>query len=221
MQRGALWWASLHRHHHQVSDAPPDPHSPTQHGFLWSHIGWVFSRANFYPRLERIKDFATYPELRFLDRFDTLVPILLGASLLAAGAWLHNVAPGLGVTGPQFLVWGLISTVVLFHGTSTINSISHLVGRRRYATEDHSRNFWPLIFITLGEGWHNNHHHFPAASRLGHRWWEIDPAFYLLKILSWLGLVWDLRPVPRAVLATATSRTMAGHLGPAKEAGTR
>jgi stearoyl-CoA desaturase (delta-9 desaturase) len=116
------------------------------------------------------------------------------------GEGLHFYAPGLETTGPQLLVWGIISTVLLLHGTCTINSLAHLIGKRRYQTKDHSRNSFILALITLGEGWHNNHHHYPASTRQGFFWWEIDITFYGLKMLSWLGLIWDLRPVPASAL---------------------
>jgi len=89
-------------------------------------------------------------------------------------------------------------TVVLFHATATINSLDHLVGRRRYNTPDHSRNNWILALITFGEGWHNNHHYYPISARQGFYWWEIDLTYYVLVFLSWLGIVHDLTLVPRS-----------------------
>ncbi len=201
VQRGPLWWASHHRHHHANSDNASDQHSPQQHGFLWSHIGWFLSRANFATRGELVRDLARYPELRFLDRFDIVVPLALAAGLLATGEWLAAVAPGLGTDGWQLLVWGFaISTVVLYHATFTINSLAHRIGRRRYATNDTSRNNWLLALLTFGEGWHNNHHHYPGAARQGFRWWEVDLTYYALCVLRSCGLIWDLRPVPARLL---------------------
>lgn len=208
VQRGPIWWASHHRHHHQVSDGPEDPHSPIQHGFLWSHIGWVMSPSNFAPRFELVRDLARYPELRFLDRFDTLVPFLGGAAVYALGEVLARLAPGLGTDGPQLLVWSIISTVVHLHASLTINSLAHRFGRRRYATDDTSRNSFLLSLLTFGEGWHNNHHHYPAATRQGHVWWEIDFSYYILVVMSWLGLVWDLKPVPAVVREAAPDRAV-------------
>jgi len=199
VQRGPIWWASMHRHHHRYSDQPQDPHSPTQHGFLWSHMGWFMSDPNFAPRLELVQDLARFPELRFLDRFDTLIPALGGLSIFALGEVLQSVAPGLGTSGPQLLVWAIISTVVHLHAALTINSLAHLFGRQRYVTGDTSRNSMLLALITFGEGWHNNHHHYQASVRQGHAWWEIDITYYLLVVMSWFGLVWDLKPVPDAV----------------------
>lgn len=199
VQRGALWWAAHHRHHHRHSDEAEDLHARKHHGFLWSHIGWFTSRRNFRTRSSTIQDFEKYPELVFLDRFDSLVPILFATALFVLGSMLEAYVPTLGTTGPQLLIWGFfISTVVLHHATFTINSLAHDIGRRRYATDDNSRNSWLLALLTLGEGWHNNHHHYPHAARQGFYWWEIDITWYVLKGLAFVGLVWDLKGVPEA-----------------------
>jgi len=201
IQRGPLWWAAHHRAHHQHSDAEADTHSPKQHGFWWAHMGWITSPRNFPTDYSRVKDLAKYPELVFLNRFDALVPLLLGAALYGAGAWLERAHPALGTSGPQLLVWGFISTIVLFHCTCFISSLAHVFGRQRFATGDTSRNSLLLALLTLGEGWHNNHHHYMHSTRQGFYWWEIDLTYYLLKALSWTGLIWNLRPVPVEVLA--------------------
>jgi len=200
VQRGPIWWAAHHRHHHVHSDKAEDVHSPVQHGFFWSHMGWFMSSKHFVADLSRVKDLLKYPELRLLDRFDILVPTMLGIGVFSLGVLLKHVAPGLHTTGWQMLVWGFfISTVLVYHGTYTINSLSHVFGRQRYKTGDASRNNVWLAIITLGEGWHNNHHHYPASVRQGFYWWEIDATFYMLKLMSYFGLIWDLKPVPRAV----------------------
>ena len=200
VQRGPLWWASHHRNHHAHSDEQTDAHSPFQHGFLWSHIGWFLSRANFSTKLDRVKELAHFPELRFLDRFDVIIPIALAASIYALGEALRNAAPALQTNGLQLFVWGFIlSTVLLYHGTFCVNSLAHVWGKRRYATRDHSRNNALIALITLGEGWHNNHHHFPGAAKQGFYWWEIDFTYYGLKVLAALGIIWDLKIVPIAV----------------------
>jgi stearoyl-CoA desaturase (delta-9 desaturase) len=202
VQRGPLWWAAHHRHHHAHSDRPADAHSPRHHGFLWSHVGWFLSRASFPTKLELVRDLAGYPELRWLDRFDAAVPACLAVGLFAAGAALERFAPGLGTNGWQLLVWGFaVSTVGVWHATFAVNSLAHTVGRRRYDTRDDSRNHFGLALLTLGEGWHNNHHRYPAAARQGLRWWEIDLTYYALRLLALTGLVWDLRPVPVGVRA--------------------
>ncbi|HEY3756287.1 MAG TPA: fatty acid desaturase [Opitutaceae bacterium] len=188
VQRGPLWWAYHHRHHHRHSDEAEDAHSPHVHGFWWSHIGWITSRRNFPTDYSQVKDLAKYPELVFLNRFDAVVPLLFAVTLWAIGGW-------------PLLIWGFfISTTALFHGTSCINSLAHLMGRRRYKTEDDSRNSFILTLITLGEGWHNNHHRYQAAARNGFYWWEFDPTYYGLRVLSWTRLIQDLKPVPASVL---------------------
>ena len=200
VQRGPLWWASHHRHHHAYSDEHKDSHSPLQHGFLWSHLGWFLASRNFKTQSHRVKEFASFTELRLLDRFDVLVPILLGFGIYQLGNWLAIVDPELGTNGLQLFVWGfVISTVALYHGTFTVNSLAHIYGKRRYATKDHSRNNLLIALLTLGEGWHNNHHHYPASASQGFYWWEIDLTYYGLKLLSALGLIWDLRTVPEHI----------------------
>lgn len=200
VQRGPLWWASHHRHHHAYSDEHKDSHSPLQHGFLWSHLGWFLASRNFKTQSHRVKEFASFTELRLLDRFDVLVPILLGVGIYQLGNWLAIVHPELGTNGVQLFVWGfVVSTVALYHGTFTVNSLAHIYGKRRYATKDHSRNNLLIALLTLGEGWHNNHHHYPASASQGFYWWEIDLTYYGLKLLSALGLIWDLRTVPEHI----------------------
>ncbi|CAM0997234.1 Fatty acid desaturase [Rhodanobacter sp. Root179] len=206
VQRGPLWWAAHHRQHHRVTDTPADPHSPRVHGFLWSHVGWFLTPRNFRTDLTRVPDLAKYPELRWLDRFDIAVPLLLAVAMYGLGALLQQVAPQLGTSGGQMLVWGFfVSTVVLFHATVTINSLAHRFGSRRYATKDDSRNNVWLALLTFGEGWHNNHHFFPGSSRQGFRWWEVDVTWYGLKLMAMLGLVRGLKPVPAWVLVRAGS----------------
>jgi stearoyl-CoA desaturase (delta-9 desaturase) len=204
IQRGPLWWASHHRLHHARSDQPDDSHSPTQHRFLYSHTGWFLKNKNYLPQLDRVSDLKKYPELVFIDRFDYLVPVLYFAALYGIGEWFAAYQPGFATNGMQMLIWGAISTVVLYHVTFTINSLAHRYGSRSYETRDNSRNNFVLALLTLGEGWHNNHHYYPSSVRQGFRWWQIDITFYVLKSMSIVGLVWDLRPVPREVIAAAS-----------------
>lgn len=197
VQRGPIWWAAHHRHHHAHSDQPGDVHSPVQVGFWRAHMGWFLTRRGFAPDLKYVRDLLQYRELRWLDRFDIAIPALLGLAMYLLGVLLERTAPQLGTSGWQMLVWGFfISTVVCYHGTYTINSLSHVFGRQRYRTGDTSRNNWLLALITLGEGWHNNHHFYPNATRQGFYWWELDISYYVLKALSWTGLIWDLQPIP-------------------------
>jgi len=204
VQRGPLWWAAHHRHHHRHADTLSDPHSPRVHGFLWSHTGWFLTPRNFRTDLSRVPDLAKFPELRWLDRYDMVVPVTLAVCLYVAGSILHRLAPELGTNGSQMLVWGFfISTIALFHATVTINSLAHRFGQRPFETKDESRNNLWLALITFGEGWHNNHHFFPGSSRQGFRWWEVDLTWYGLKLMAALGLVSGLKPVPAWVRVKA------------------
>jgi len=188
VQKGPLWWAAGHRHHHRCSDQPGDMHSPRD-GFWWSHNGWILGDTWVDTQLELIPDFARYPELVWLNRWHFVPPLALAALCFAIG----------GLSG---VVWGfLISTTLLWHSTYTINSLSHRFGRRRYETGDDSRNNWALALLTMGEGWHNNHHHYQASARQGFFWWEIDVTYYVLRALAGVGLIWDIREPPAAVLA--------------------
>ena len=201
VQKGALWWAAHHRHHHRHSDTENDIHSPGFQGIWRAHVGWITARQWSETNFDDIKDFSKYPELMFLNRYYMIVPALLGCSCFAFGAFLEVYFPWLNTGAMQMLVCGFfISTVLLYHGTFCINSMSHLWGRKRYVTGDESRNSLILALITLGEGWHNNHHFYPGAERQGHYWWEIDVSHYGLVIMSWFGLVWDLHSPPAEVL---------------------
>ena len=198
-QNGPLWWVSHHRHHHRHADTGDDIHPPGLRGFWWAHAGWILSRR--YDGYDRslVKDLRRYPELRLLDQLHMLAPLSLGIVLFAVGWWLEAAFPGLGATRWQMLGWGLfVSTMLLYHVTFLVNSVAHMSGRRRYATRDHSRNNWWVALLTLGEGWHNNHHRYPSSERQGFYWWELDVTHYVLKALEKFGLVWDLRVPPPA-----------------------
>jgi stearoyl-CoA desaturase (delta-9 desaturase) len=202
LQRGPLWWAAHHRYHHNHADEACDPHSPTRHGFWWSHAGWFLTRSGTPIRDRLVRDWSKYPELRFIDRFHFLAPALLAGGLAALGGWLHAVAPQLGTSALQMLVWGfVIGTVLLYQATHTINSLSHQFGSQRFKTGDDSRNNWLLAILTMGEGWHNNHHHYPTSARQGFYWWEIDVTYYGLRGLAALHVLSGLKPVPERILA--------------------
>ncbi len=187
VQKGVLWWAAHHRHHHRESDTEKDIHSPIQKGFWWSHMNWILCDKYGETRYEAIKDFARFPELRFLNRFYLLPPIALAVALYFIG-------------GFSMLVWGFfVSTTLLWHGTFTINSLSHIFGERRYKTTDTSKNNFLLALLTLGEGWHNNHHYHQNTANQGWFWWEVDLSYYSLKVLSWLRIVSDLRTPSDAI----------------------
>lgn len=199
-QRGPIWWAAHHRHHHRASDQPNDIHSPAQQGFVWSHMLWFMTREAYGTNERVVKDWLRFPELRFLDRFDFFAPTLLAISMFVLGETLRVYWPSSGTSGWQMLIWGfLISTIVLYHVTFSINSLAHRFGSQPFETNDDSRNNLWLAIATFGEGWHNNHHFFPSSARQGFRWYEIDISYYILVVLSWFGLVWDLKPVPARV----------------------
>jgi stearoyl-CoA desaturase (delta-9 desaturase) len=203
-QKGPLWWAGHHRRHHAHADTERDIHSPLYGGMWWSHAGWILSDRFDAVDWAAIRQFARFAELRALDERHWLAPATLGVAVYAAGAALGRWAPGLHTNGIQMLVWGFsVSTVALYHATFSINSLAHLWGRRRFRTNDDSRNNPWLALITLGEGWHNNHHRCPSSERQGFFWWEVDATHAGLWILSRLGLVWDLRSPPSAVYAEA------------------
>jgi stearoyl-CoA desaturase (delta-9 desaturase) len=201
VQRGPLWWAAHHRHHHAYSDEIEDIHSPRWLGFWRAHVGWFLTRSGAKTAAHYVRDWSRFRELVLLDRFHAIVPLTLAAALYGLGAYLEKNAPSLGTNGWQMLVWGfVISTVVLYHAVYTINSLSHTYGSRRFETSDDSRNNFWLALLTMGEGWHNNHHHYPSSVRQGFYWWEIDITYYLLFALSRVGLIRDLRPVPAHAL---------------------
>jgi stearoyl-CoA desaturase (delta-9 desaturase) len=201
-QRGPLWWAGHHRSHHRHSDTAADVHPPGVRGFFWAHVGWVMCPAHNRTRAEWVPDLMRFPELRWLDRHHYVAPIALAIALFCAGELLAQNVPTLGTSGLELLAVGFfLSTTVLYHVTFAVNSVGHTIGRRRYATRDASRNGLLLALVTAGEGWHNNHHRYPTSERQGFYWWEIDATHYVVTLLSWLRIVWDIRGPSPAVLA--------------------
>lgn len=191
LQKGVLWWASHHRRHHRDSDTEADPHTPVHYGFWWSHLGWIVCRDFEDTDYDRVSDLTKYRELRIIDKLHLVPPVVLAVVLFLVGGW-------------HALIWGFaVSTVLLWHGTFTINSLAHVFGRRRYQTSDTSKNSLLLALITMGEGWHNNHHHFPTTANQGFFWWEVDLSYYVLVVLSRFGLAHELRKPPAHVLQRA------------------
>jgi stearoyl-CoA desaturase (delta-9 desaturase) len=187
-QKSVIWWASKHRHHHLHSDTEHDVHSPRHHGFIYSHLGWIFARKHTDPDFAKVADLTRYPELMWLHKVEVLPAVVLAGLCYLAAGWSGLV------------VGFLWSTVLVYHGTFCINSLAHVSGSKRYVTGDDSRNNFLLAIVTMGEGWHNNHHAYQSSVRQGFKWWEIDPTYYLLCALSWIGLVWDLKTPPEPVL---------------------
>ena len=190
-QKGPLWWAAGHRIHHKHSDEEKDLHSPVLRGFWYSHMGWWLGGEHDETRLDLIQDFARFPEIRFLERFH-----YLGIAATMLLGWAYRGFDG-------FLWIYVVSTAALLHSVFLVNSLAHLSGSRRYETGDHSRNNPLIAFLTLGEGWHNNHHHYQSSCRNGFYWWEIDVTYYVIKALSFVGLVWDVREPPARVYEEA------------------
>ena len=187
VQKGVLWWAAHHRKHHKFSDQVGDVHSPKD-GLFWAHMGWIMSTSHDETEWAWIRDFAKYPELVWLNRWHVVPPLVMAIAMFALG-------------GPSMLLCGFfLSTAILYHGTFSINSLMHVWGRRRYVTKDTSRNTLLLALVTLGEGWHNNHHYYQSSANQGFFWWEIDITYYILKLMSFVGLVSDLRKPPQHVL---------------------
>jgi len=187
-QKGAIWWAAQHRHHHKHSDTEEDIHSAKLEGFYWSHIGWVLSDEydEFDPKT--VQDLMKFPELVFLDKWFFIPPVTFAVACYLIGGWMG-------------LFWGFfVSTVILYHTTFAINSFCHMFGRRRYETGEESKNSLWLAIVTMGEGWHNNHHHYPLSARQGFFWWEIDFSYYIIVLLSWMGIVWGVQGPPKKML---------------------
>jgi stearoyl-CoA desaturase (Delta-9 desaturase) len=187
-QKSVLWWAAKHRHHHLHSDTKQDVHSPLHGGFVHSHIGWIFARRHDATDLQKVADFASFPELMWLHRMEVLPAVITAAACTLIAGWSGLV------------VGFLWSTVLLYHATFCINSLAHVHGRKHYVTGDESRNNWILALFTMGEGWHNNHHAYQSSVRQGFRWWQLDVTYYVLLVLSWLGIVWDLKAPPEQVI---------------------
>ncbi|MBK7395982.1 MAG: acyl-CoA desaturase [Myxococcales bacterium] len=187
-QKGPLWWAAIHRRHHRESDKPTDVHSPVQHGFFHSHIGWVLASDHEEYDPSEVKDLWKFPELRWLDRFH-VVPVLAVIALAAVFGGARGV-----------LWWYCASTAVLMHCTFFINSMAHVWGHRRFDTTDDSRNNFWLALITMGEGWHNNPHRFMQTANQGFYWWQVDASYYLLRALAFVGVTWDLKKPPARIL---------------------
>ncbi len=210
-QLGPMWWAANHRHHHQHSDKPEDIHSPVVKDAFWAHIGWILCRAYGSIQHDRIKDLSKYPELRFIDRFHVLPVASLIGLLYVIGAGLNAYYPALGTSGMQMVMWGFfLSTILVYHVTFCVNSVTHIVGNKRFDNDDESRNSFWIALLTFGEGWHNNHHRWPLSARQGMYWWEFDLSYLLLRGLEKLGLVWDLKVYPEAVYAEAEQRPTEG-----------
>lgn len=204
-QKDPMWWAAHHRDHHRFADQERDVHSPIAHSIFWSHMGWVMTKKNAnldpYPL---VPDLAKYPELCYLNKHQKIAPFSMLGLLFLTGYLIEKFLPQTGTTMGQVVVWCFfVSTIVLHHCTFLVNSLCHLQGTKRFKLDNEARNNWLVALLTMGEGWHNNHHRYPSSERQGFYWWEIDVTHYILKVLSWFGLVWDLREPPKEIYAEA------------------
>ncbi|MBU2913820.1 acyl-CoA desaturase [Reichenbachiella agariperforans] len=198
-QKGALWWAGHHRVHHRTSDTYDDPHSMKHYGFWYSHVGWIVGPDYKETDYKIIADYSKYPELVWLNKYYLVPPFVLAVIVMMLGGIVNggSIMTMFTTAGFSSLFVGFfLSTVLLYHGTFSINSIMHKFGKQRYESNDESKNNLILALVTLGEGWHNNHHYYEVAARQGFFWWEIDITYYILRSLAFFGIVWDLRGVP-------------------------
>ena len=211
VQKGVLWWGAHHRHHHRTSDTPSDPHLMKIYGFWYSHIGWIAGPEYKTTNFNSIQDYGKFPEIRWIDKHYIYPVIAMALAVFTVGGFANSesVSQGMTVLGggawslqgglSALLIGFILSTAILFHGTFSINSIMHKIGNKRYKSGDESRNSLILALVTLGEGWHNNHHYYMSSTRQGFYWWEIDITYYIIKLFSFVGLVWDIQEVPKHI----------------------
>jgi fatty-acid desaturase len=201
-QGSPMAWVAVHRMHHQHSDEPGDPHSPRA-SFFWSHVGWVLI---YDPALYNLSTYDRYARDLIRDRFYKWLErprvwrnlhliqwaafLCLGA--LAGGLWSWSLLGALQ-TGLSWLVWGVfLRTVLVWHITWSVNSVTHVWGYRNHDTDDDSRNNWVVGLVSNGEGWHNNHHADPRSAAHGQRWWELDVSYLSIRALELVGVVRDV-----------------------------
>ena len=194
VQKGPLWWAAHHRNHHRYSDTEKDPHSPVSKTVWFAHVGWILAPDYTETDWKMIRDLVKFPELRWLNHLHWIPGIVVAVFCFLVG-WLTDSGAWAAV-----VLGFVISTVALYHTTFLVNSACHLFGKRRYKTTDDSRNNVLVALLTMGEGWHNNHHYYQNSARQGFFWWEIDASYYILKALSWVGIIWDIKQPPREVV---------------------
>jgi fatty-acid desaturase len=195
-QDSPVYWVAVHRRHHQFADDERDPHSPIA-SFFWAHVGWLILKSDDLERAavtqRHAKDLLRDPFYRKLETYWVAA---------APACWILFFSAGFGVArltgsntfdaiqfGTSLLLWGVVvRTVVVWHITNSVNSVTHLWGYRNYETRDGSRNNFVLGVLAHGEGWHNNHHADPNSAMHGHQWWEFDPVFLVIRLLAVVGL---------------------------------
>lgn len=209
-QKDVLWWADMHRVHHQYADTPKDPHSAVQHGIWYAHVGWLGKADYQAASSTAVQDLRAFPELVFISRYAVVSLLLLWAGLFLFGHFTTVMGPGVG--GIECLVWGgFVSLALSLNATWMTNSVTHFASLaaaerggffrwRRFPTTDLTNNAPFLTVPMMGANWHNNHHRFPGAAQAGFYPGEIDPTFWILRCFAAVGLIWDLRRVPEALL---------------------
>ncbi|WP_150466612.1 acyl-CoA desaturase [Francisella sp. SYW-9] len=198
-QKGPLWWSGHHRYHHIHSDKETDMHSP-KNGVFQAHVGWVFEARSDDVDPKFIKDWVKYPEIVWLDKYahESFALYLVGLFIL--GSCISYFYPTLETSGLAFVFWGgILSTVLLYHTTFSVNSICHIFGSRDYQTTDNSRNNWLVALITFGEGWHNNHHKFAYSIRNNLKFWQIDITYIILCVLKKFRIVWNFKQPKKTI----------------------
>ena len=185
---GAIGWIADHRRHHAHSDEEGDVHSPHigEHGFGWAHMFWwmtpdITSRHTDAYLKKWCPDLYRDPVHRFLNAYHIIFPLALFGALYAIGGW-------------SYLVWGgFLRTILVLHTTWLVNSATHIWGYRTHATRDKSTNLWWVALVTYGEGWHNNHHAFQTSAKHGLAWWEVDPTYWAIRGMSFVGLAHSIK----------------------------
>lgn len=221
MQDTPARWVATHRFHHQVSDEQPDPHSPLV-SFLWAHVGWLLARNRASESMAAYQKYAgdilRDPFYMRLEK-NRLLPFAIylahAALFFLAGFGIGFWAQGSATAGLQFglslLVWGVfVRTVAVWHITWAVNSLTHLFGYRNYETDENSRNNWLVAVLTVGEGWHNNHHHDQTSASNQHRWWELDVSYYEIRLLAKLRLASGVVPRRSDRIAAAEALRASG-----------
>jgi stearoyl-CoA desaturase (Delta-9 desaturase) len=199
MQGPLLQWVTDHRKHHALSDKPGDPHTPHGHGegvlgavkgFVHAHVGWLFTNLGMEEGKAYGKDLYEDRLLVWIDRLYLLwVALTLGLPFLI-GYWVG----GSWQRGVEAMVWGGLIRIFLYqHATFAVNSICHMFGKQHYRSRDEARNNWLVALLVFGEGWHNNHHAFPASARHGLNRFQWDVSWWVIKGMEKLKLVWDVR----------------------------
>jgi stearoyl-CoA desaturase (delta-9 desaturase) len=194
-QRGPLWWAAKHREHHRYADTSRDPHSPHLKAFWYAHLGWFVDARNADTDLDAVPELARYPELRWLNKY-YLVPFYGSAVLLGVAGYYGWLGPQISVVSA--VLWGFyVPSFLQIHAIATINTLGHMPkvrgGYRRFETPDQSVNRPVLALLTLGAGWHNNHHRCATLARAGFAWYEIDAVYYLLRGLQVVRAIRDVK----------------------------